>query len=462
MHFYCGIWKGEIKLNCHNDAFRHLSIIMRYSTQCLYLCLIFSLTLISAHVYLSPKGKDNPNCTIQQPCLTLQHAIQLSNTNDEIILLPGVYKQCSTVHISKSVFLRNHKSSTAVLYQGDCFQREAFLFNVTMSSVHVDGITFQNFDRVFMVSDSNSVILRNVIFTQCGQVISWSEQEQSIRMVELTLQNCTLVNSGDSDFENVFDLTNVDFNLINSNVTNNWGNVTVFNFNNVNAEITNTTIDRNRVRNLLVSHTFTIEDIFMRIRDCSFTQNTVESLITANGYRGEDSFFVDIVSTTISNNQFQMGILATRSNLSMIDTQFIENVRIGEDSSRAAVRALYANFELTGCNFLHNYNFMNTVELLDHYHDETSEMHEFRISGCRFYNNSNLLGSTVKLENGHFIVDETIFENNVAHLGGGLYIISARSFSCLSCSFIGNKASYGGGLLIRGNQVYANMIFGAE
>src|SRR5690606_21503809 len=123
---------------------------MHYTQNLSFIIPFVLLTFIYGHVYLAPNGKDKQNCTFEEPCATLQHAIQISQPDDSIILLRGTYKQCFTVQISKLVRLRSYNPSTkVVLHQGECFPREEFFLNVT-SDIYVDGITFHRFDRVFL------------------------------------------------------------------------------------------------------------------------------------------------------------------------------------------------------------------------------------------------------------------------------------------------------------------------
>ena len=80
------------------------------------------------YVAPSPTGDDNNPCSSIQPCATVQHAVDLAETSDEVLVATGVYTgvqardaMTQVVYISKTVTIRGGYNSDFSLWDPDTF-----------------------------------------------------------------------------------------------------------------------------------------------------------------------------------------------------------------------------------------------------------------------------------------------------------------------------------------------------
>lgn len=152
-----------------------------------------------------------------------------------------------------------------------------------------------------------------------------------------------------------------------------------------------------------------------------------------------------IVTATIESGQYGGGMHIINSNLTITNCTFQgNNAYYG-----SAIYAYNSSLDISDCQFLQNSSTNSTL-----FHHES----QVNISHCIFNSNNAENGAAVYCSaNSASIIEHSLFESNIASYRAGAIYNYLGELAVDSCSFIENKAQYGGAIRSSGNLVLTSV-----
>ena len=485
-----------ILYNCENaiESPSYNSIVLKNNTNLLPNGRdIYCEVIIQQVIFISPHGTDNNECSLLNPCNSLNNVIQAYNDNTsalEIKIAPGIYDGPLNSNIelpTVSVTIGKDFSASSFKLDQDsviirCDNLNSFAFKKQNSNLTITDITIENCGTAIEFSGEELLIsssqisnsttgllvqneitiinLEDVLFSNCTNYsISFTPTSG---VDEFELQNCMFLNTagllltingnGNYDYAYFFggNFTNITSSVaIKMAGGINWGinGIDILNF--------DTALEYIESSNSVYSDKF-------RVDGCSFTNGNTAIIFNSNStLLLEDSTFRDIKMAVNSFESYSVEIdqITVTNALKTGEILNINEISI-KDSTFINSGSLAMNETSEKSKLIDNCKFENSIDSAL----SIISLYSWTISNCNFLNcnsSSNGGGLSINGTNGNEIfLNKNTFHNNFAPQKGGALYYSDVTLNSNENEFLESSSGNGGCVYsYQSTSIYTSSIF---